>query len=214
MLRPSLGRLLVGVLLCLMIWFGWKTVLLQRAEKAPLGAFLVLGGSIQREIYVADLVTQQPEVPVLISQGSPDPCVWLIFQRVNAPIAQVWLEKCARSTFENFYYSLPILNHWRVRRVALVTSQTHLPRAYWMARILLGAQGIWVDLAIAPEQGIPGNKESPFKTGLDVLRSAGWALVSQVYAPSCSEIVSLANVDIQSWRQRGFHCEYQGKVGG
>jgi hypothetical protein len=39
-----------------------------------------------------------------------------------------------------------------------------------------------------------------------------WAMVSQVYSPSCAKVMPLSEVDIQKWRQEGFKCEYQGKV--
>lgn len=124
----------------------------------------------------------------------------------------IWLEKCADSTFGNFYYSLPILQQWQVHKIKLLTSQTHLPRAKWLAQILLGAQGIWVETEIVPEQGIPGNRESTLKTGLDVARSLGWAIVSQFYTPRCAAVLPLSQVDMASWRQRGFDCEHQGQI--
>jgi uncharacterized SAM-binding protein YcdF (DUF218 family) len=207
-----LKRSLLACCLILLVWLGAVTWQVQRSAAAPLSAVLVLGGSIQREIYVAELVKQQPQVPVLISQGVPEPCVWSIFARTAAPMQNVWLEKCADSTFGNFYYSLPILQQWRVRRIKLLTSKTHLPRAQWLAQILLGAHGIWVETEIVPEKGIPGNRESMLKTGLDVARSLGWAVVSQFYAPKCAAIVPLSQVNMATWQQRGFHCEQQGRV--
>jgi uncharacterized SAM-binding protein YcdF (DUF218 family) len=202
------------LLILFSIWLLATLFQLQGASTAPVGAFFVLGGSIQREIYVAELVKQQPQTPVLISQGSPDPCIWSIFRRANAPTDQVWLEKCADSTFGNFYYSLPILQEWQVRKVKLLTSQTHLPRAQWLAQILLGSHGIWVETEIVPEQGIPGNRETLLKTSLDVTRSLGWAVLSQFYAPHCSSIQALQTVDMPTWRKRGFHCEHQGNIQG
>lgn len=178
----------------------------------PTEAILVLGGSIRREIYVAELVKQFPQVPVLISQGSANPCIWLIFQRSQAPMQQVWLENCAKSTFGNFYFSTPILRQWRVHKVRVVTSGTQFMRAKWLARILLGAQGIWVEMDNVQEQGIPGNQESALKTSLDIARSLGWAVVSQFYSPTCSAVSPLTSVDIKVWRRQGFSCERQGNV--
>ena len=70
----------------------------------PSDAFLVLGGSINREIYAAQLAKVYPHTPILISHGSEEPCISLLFQRTNAPISQVWLENCAESTFDNFFF--------------------------------------------------------------------------------------------------------------
>ena len=187
----------------------WK---LPQNAKQPVDAFFVLGGSINREIYVAKLAKQQPDIPILISHGSDDPCIFLIFQREQAPLEQVWLEKCAESTFGNFWFSLPILTEWNVHKVKLITSATHLPRAQWLAKILLGSHGISTELTLAREKGIPGNRESVGKTGLDLVRSLFWALGSQVIQPSCSQVYKLSDLDLQSWQEKGFTCERQAEL--
>ncbi|HEY9607385.1 MAG TPA: YdcF family protein [Allocoleopsis sp.] len=206
----GLGLLIVSVIL--LFWLLAIAFSLQGAASKSVDTFFVLGGSIRREIYVAQLARQHPEVRVLISQGSPDPCILLIFQREQAPIRQVWLERCARSTFDNFYFNIPIFNRWDVRKVKLITSATHLPRAKWMAQILLGAHGIWVEVETVAEEGIPGNRESVLKTGLDVSRSLVWAVLSQFIQPQCSKLIPLTGVNLNQWRQSGFKCERQGKI--
>ena len=124
----------------------------------------------------------------------------------------MWLEKCADSTFENFYYAIPILRSWQVRKVQMITSPTHLPRAQWLAQILLGAHGIWVETYTVEEIGIPGNRETALKTALDVTRSLLWALGSQVYFPHCNDFVLLPAVDLEAWEAKGYQCEYQGNI--
>lgn len=190
-------------------WLLTNTLRLQAAASKPVDAYFVLGGSIRREIYVTQLAKQHPQTRILISKGSEDPCIWLNFQRENAPKEQVYLEKCADSTFGNFYFGVPILRQWGVHKVRLITSPTHLPRAKWLAQILLGAHGIWVEPEIVQEQGIPGNRESWLKTGLDVTRSLFWAVLSQVIQPQCSDETKLVDVDVQAWRNSGFKCEHQ-----
>ena len=181
-----------------------------------------LGGSIQREIYVGVQAAEHPETPIIISSGSQDPCIKLIFQKylasMRSPSLQstilknVWLEKCAKSTFGNFYYSIPILKRWHVKKVKLITSSTHLPRAKWMAQILLGSHEIWVEPDIINEKGVPGNRESWLKTSLDVTRSLFWAVVSQFREPQCGEVIRLADVDMDEWVERGFKCERQVQI--
>ena len=178
----------------------------------PADAFLVLGGSINREVYVAKLAKQHPNLPILISHGSNDPCILLIFKREQAPINNVWLEKCAESTFGNFFFTSPILETWQVKKVKLITSQTHLSRAKLLAEVLLGSQGIAVELDIAPETGVPGNYESTVKTGIDLTRSVFWALLAQAIKPSCSKLIKLADVNLATWKKQGFTCERQGDL--
>ncbi len=190
-------------------WFLGNWIALHRASKSDLDAFLVLGGSIRREVYVANFEKQYPEVPVLISAGSPPPCILSVFERSQTPIEKVWLENCARSTFGNFFFSLPILESWNAKKVMLITSPTHLPRARWLAQIILGSHGIWVETYAVTEKGIPANTESTLKTILDVVRSSAWTIVSQFYSPSCPKLTALADVKMEEWSDRDFNCEYQ-----
>ncbi|MEM9818352.1 MAG: YdcF family protein [Cyanobacteria bacterium P01_D01_bin.6] len=195
-----------------MIWLSsLATQLYRHAQRSP-DAVLVLGGSIRREIVVADAVAQGRDLPVLISHGAPPPCTRLVFDRVAAPIAQVWLETCAESTFDNYRYSLPTLQQWGVKHVVVVTSPTHLPRAQWLAQILLGSHGIWVEMQLVEEIGIPANTENLLKTLLDVGRSLGWAIVSQVYQPQCESVFPLTDVDLAAWIAIGFSCEHQADI--
>lgn len=194
------------------LWLLTVGARLLLAARHPVDGYFVLGGSIRREIVVADLVRQRPEIPVLISQGSEAPCIRAIFQRASAPADRVWLETCAQSTFGNFFYGLPILRRWRVHKVKLLTSATHLPRAGWMAQILLGAHGIWVEVEVVPETGIPGNRESWLKTVLDVTRSLGWAVISQGWQPQCGAVMPLATVDGRVGRSPAVRCEHQGQL--
>jgi len=210
--RYPVRVVLVGIAFLFTLWIGNTTLALSKAAHQPVDAFLVLGGSIRREVYAAELAKQHPNLPVLISQGSPDPCIRLIFERAGAPLSQTWLEKCAKSTFENFFYCTPLLQRWQIHKVKLITSNSHLPRALWLGQILLGAHRIWVEPILVSEMGIPGNRESWWKTGLDVVRSLGWAIASQIYQPDCPSLLLLSDVDLVSWRQQGFHCEHQANL--
>ncbi|AKG24194.1 YdcF family protein [Calothrix sp. 336/3] len=211
--RKYISKIGLGLGFLLSLWLLCTTVTLVGSATKPVGTFFVLGGSITREIYVAKLVKQYPQIPVLVSQGSLPPCILMIFQRENTITNQVWLEECAHSTFDNFYYSVPILRQWGVRKVKVITSPTHLPRAQWMAQIILGSHGIWVEPEIIQEKGVPGNRENWLKTGLDVTRSLIWAILSQVLQPQCQQLTRLSDVNLAQWQSQGFKCEYQGKLG-
>lgn len=202
-----LGKVLPVLGLILIVWFGINWGRLQNATSAKVDAFLVLGGGIYREIHASQVAIANPDIPILISQGSADPCIYMMFQLQQAPIEKVWLEKCARSTFDNFYFSIPILKQWGVRKVKLITSQSHTPRALWMAKILFGSQGIWVEPDIIPDVVAPGNKEEDWKTAIDLGRSLGWAVLSQFFHPVCEEMIPLKEVRFTDWQEMGFRCE-------
>ncbi|MEM7065345.1 MAG: YdcF family protein [Cyanobacteria bacterium P01_B01_bin.77] len=217
--RKFLQRRLKFVWLGLMVGVAIITGLifsnLWRASHAPTDGYLVLGGSIRREIHMAQVASNfsKPR-PILVSAGSVDPCIRLLFEQAGASLDQVWLENCAESTFGNFVYAVPILESWGVRHVTLVTSGSHTHRAVSLGRILFAAQGIWVTPLIVDETGIPGNQETALKTTLDISRSLLWAIVAQAHKPKCNRLVALAAVDLDQWRQQGFKCEHQAGIEG
>ena len=216
-LRLNLGHNLLQKLwwvfrLLLIVWLIVTTITLVFASFQPVDAFFVLGGSIRREIYMAQVSKKNPDIPIVISGGSLDPCIWLIFHRENNTSARLWLESCAKSTFDNFYYGVPIFQKWQVHKVKLITSGSHVFRARLMAQIIFGSHGIWVEWETVPEVGIPGNQESWYKTILDVMRISLWAVISQFIQPQCLHITKLADVDMDFWQIQGFKCHYQGKL--
>ncbi|MBW4600444.1 MAG: YdcF family protein [Calothrix sp. FI2-JRJ7] len=204
-----LQKLSLGLCFLLCIWLVFNTITLINSSSKPVSATFVLGGSIAREVYAADFASKNAKIPVLISQGSQDPCILSVFKRKRAILGNIWLEKCANSTFDNFFYSLPILESWKARKIKLITSHSHLPRAKWMAQIIFGAHGIWVEFDVVQEQGVPGNQESPFKTALDIIRSFAWALSSHFQHPQCANVINLKDVNLDAWRQTGYKCERQ-----
>jgi uncharacterized SAM-binding protein YcdF (DUF218 family) len=212
--RRTGTRWIVGLGLGLLLVWAMSVgqQLYQGAQRPKAEAILMLGGSIRREMYLAEQVAQGLDTPILISQGSPDPCIKILFERAAAATDQVWLETCAQSTFDNFRYGWPVLKGWQARRVQVVTSATHLPRARWLSQIMLGSHGLWVDMVIVPEQGIPGNQERSLKTALDVARALGWAVLSQIYSPPCDTLTPLAAVDLTAWESRDYKCEHQGGI--
>ena len=276
-IRKASKRLILALLVICSLWMTVTITQLYRHARQPVDAILVLGGSIRREIHVAESVAQSvaeavsgavaesiteqmatrsveenqsqnqaqnqaqnqgtasPEwhsIPILVSKGSKPPCIRILFERALASVHEgingdsgneaainavsilddVWLEDCAKSTFDNFRYSLPILRSWQAHHIKVVTSPTHLPRAQWLAQIMLGSHGIWVEMELVEEKGVPGNVETPLKTGLDVTRSLLWAMISHVYHPTCNAVIPLTSVDLEQWEQKGFKCEHQAGI--
>jgi uncharacterized SAM-binding protein YcdF (DUF218 family) len=197
---------LVVAILIMSLLFEFTIELPLNVSKS-VDAVFVLGGSIQREILAAQLSKKNPSLKILISQGSAAPCIVKIFEEEGGNLNKVWLENCAESTFENFFFSLPILKKWNVRKIKLITSASHLPRAKWLGRIMLGARGIAIDFEIVTERGVPGNHEFWFKTILDLVRAIIWAIVNQIIEPHCDKIINLTEVDLETWHEQNFSCE-------
>ncbi len=214
--RRKTQKIVTGVTVFFVFILGgfWAAQMLrlQSAAAGSVDAILVLGGSIKREMHVTQCARQNPDLPIVISQGSASPCVWLIFDRDRAPKQNVWLERCAYSTFTNFTFSGELLKQWDVKKVKVITSQTHLPRAKWLAQILLGAKGIAVEIETVPEEGIPGNKEFWLKTALDITRSLIWTLIEPFYSTECQQIQRLSEIDLTQWQPEDYRCEYQGQL--
>ena len=203
-----LGLLLIASWILLSLFLNLIIRLPANLEK-PVDAILVLGGSIQREVEAAKIARRDSTLPIIISQGSGEPCSRIVFQQQQAPTEGVWLENCAQSTFGNFFFSSSILRRWDIHKVQLITSARHLPRAEWLAKIHLGAQGIAVEVNPIQEVGIPGNHESVVKTAFDVTRSLIWSLMGQIIQPPCNQVIQLSDVDMSEWQKKGFHCERQ-----
>ena len=203
---------LVALSLIIVVLSGWAIATAQKlsaASQYPVDAYLMLGGSIRREVHMTQVAKDHADIPILISQGADDPCIVRLFEVNAAPQNQVWLERCANSTFENFYYTLPILKQWGVHHLQMITSSSHLPRAQWLGQIILGSHGIWMETYVVQEKGIPGNTESRLKTALDVIRSLIWSGISQFYQPSCDQLYRLVDSNLEEWIQEGYRCEDQ-----
>lgn len=210
--RTALKWALLSLLAGVTLWSAVVGTQLYHHAQRPADAVLVLGGSIRRELFIAQSVAAGNPLPVLISQGSQPPCIRILFDRVAAPTDTVWLETCAESTFDNYRYSLPTLQQWKVHHIQVVTSASHLPRARWLAAIMLGSHGIWTEVTPVVEQGVPANSESPLKTALDLTRALGWAVLSQLYNPHCDRLFPLMSVDVDTWKEQGFKCEHQADI--
>jgi uncharacterized SAM-binding protein YcdF (DUF218 family) len=202
----QVGYCLGVILILLLCSLGFNLCLAVTASDQKEDAIFILGGDLRLMVYAAQIALKHPEKRILISGGSPQPCAWILFDTMKAPMQNVWLEGCADSTFTNFFYSVPILKEWNVHKIRLVTSSNHLPRAKDMAQILLPSQGISINFDILDSNGIPANPESPLKTKLDLTRSTLWAPLSQAIKPRCNKVIRLSDVDMSIWRKKGFNC--------
>jgi len=94
----------------------WHAAHLYRAGKAPW--VLVSGG------YLPWSGVEQPESAVMAD----------LLQELGVPATAILRESNSRTTRENRDHSLPILREYGVRRILLVTSALHMPRALALFR--------------------------------------------------------------------------------
>ncbi len=74
--KKWIGKIIFVACLFICVWCASKAIAVIMSSSKVVDAFFVLGGSIQREIHVANLTKKNPRIPVLISQGSSDACVF------------------------------------------------------------------------------------------------------------------------------------------
>ena len=181
------------------------------ARGKPVDAMLVLGGTPNRERYAAELAKQHPDWKILISGGSEDPCIWLMFDKARAPKDNVWMERCSKNTLENLMYSTPILRSWHVHHVLLISDLPQAQRSFPMTRVCLGAHGMWCNRILVPGSGGEPLRRPPW---MDIALSVLWAMAGQIFFPTCSHFTHLPAVDMHYWYQRGFYCPEQAQLKG
>lgn len=105
----------------------------------------------QRAFYAAALYHQGRAPRILISGGAipwqtggdattPAEQMAEVLTQLGVPAEALTLERASRNTAENAAFSADILRSWGVKRVILVTSALHMPRA----KVLFEAQGLTV----------------------------------------------------------------------
>lgn len=201
-------RWVIIVLSVLLLCVTARIVQLCLAATSPVDGVLVLGGTPNRERYAAQLTLQEPSRITLISGGSQDPCIWLIYNKAKASKEHVWTERCSHNTLENFIFSTPILNKLNVHKVLLVADDPQSERALPMAQIILGSHGMAVEL-----RKVPDSSGEPLKRPVwqDVALAMCWAVPSQFYQPTCMPH-KLNEIDMKYWYQQGFYCAPQAEV--
>ncbi|MEW5867978.1 MAG: YdcF family protein [Chloroflexota bacterium] len=97
-----------------------------------------VGGAGDRVLYAAELFRQGKAAHILVTGGQVD---WLpesvsaaqdmadLLVWLGVPPEALWFEMQARNTYENAVFSARILNEKGIRRILLVTSALHMPRA-------------------------------------------------------------------------------------
>ena len=188
-------KIILSIVLLCALYFAQIGLRLTLHGQAPIDGILVLGGSIQREVYAIAQAKELPR-PIVLSGGSSAGCIQRVVDYYGVDPAGIWIEPCANSTFENFAFAAPLLRAEKVHHVLVITSATHLLRAGYLGKIMLGLRGIAVQVFDVPEKGRPGNQESQLKTILDWTRGVVWGLFSPLLPPKrCPGLIALENLE-------------------
>jgi uncharacterized SAM-binding protein YcdF (DUF218 family) len=184
-----------------------QSLILVEAEKQPPSVIVVLGGGIRREQLAARLAQDHPQLRVIISSGSKVPCLYKVFTTdAGIPWEKVTVDLKATDTLTNFTATLPYLQQAKDRKVWLVATDGHLPRARLLAGIIWGSQGIAMEPVVLKGEG---NEESIFKTGMDTTRALLWLGLREIstfpFYTSSAQIT-------QEQQIRGAQCELLGFV--
>lgn len=173
-LRRSRRRLWLLAAIAPLLWLGHRQV---QAQLQTPEAILVLGGSIDREQYAAQLAQQHPDLPVWVSSGSnPEYAEWL-FQEAHIAPERVTLDYRAVDTVTNFTTVVDDLKARQISCVYLVTSDYHMRRASVIGEIVLGSRGIsFRPLAVPSSEPAP---EALTRSLRDGARAVLWVLTGQ-----------------------------------
>ena len=137
-------------------------------------AILCLGGSEEREVFTAQLASDNPQLIVWVSSGRAPQAINQIFLDAGIPPDRYFLDYRARDTVTNFTTLVADFQHHQIKNLYLITSKDHMPRAQAIANIILGSRGI----AFTPVSVFPSKErvygESTGKTLRDIGRSIFW----------------------------------------
>ncbi len=109
-----------------------------------------VNGAGDRVLYAAELYREGLAPAILVSGGnipwlsqrptSPAEEMAALLEFIGVPTAEIWQQTKSQNTYEDALYSAQLLKEKGITRVILVTSATHMPRAY----ALFVAQGLEV----------------------------------------------------------------------
>ncbi len=167
----TLGFVLALAWLALLIHAGF----IVHKQQQPPDAAIVLEGDPQRIRIAARYATEHPQLPIYISS---QPVFYDIYHQAladeNQRIERFQIRTCAHDTVTNFTCVANELKAQGYRHVLIITSDTHIPRALTVGRIVLGRLGIAVSPLPVETQGRA--PESRWRIVRDALRASYWAI--------------------------------------
>lgn len=162
------------LVLPLLTWVGYKEVQTQLVEPE---AVLVLGGStkrLEREKFTAEFARKHPNLPILISGGSPKKTTESVFAKAGVDTKRLFFDYDAVDTVTNFTTIVDDLEKRGIKSVYLITSDYHMRRASVIGDIVLGSKGIVFKTISVPSDG---KSESIGKTFRDGVRAILWVTI-------------------------------------
>jgi len=164
----GLKLFVVSPLLILACWWGCRQI---KSVVTEPQAILVLGGHEEREHLAAKLALLHPDIPIWVSSGSPSNYVQKIFRKAGIKLDRLHLDYKAKDTITNFTTLVDEFKARKIENVYLVTSDTHMRRAYLVGEIIFGSRGI-VMRPVAVKSQTP--HESCAKSIRDMIRAIWW----------------------------------------
>jgi uncharacterized SAM-binding protein YcdF (DUF218 family) len=166
--KSVLGLLAISPLLILFCWCGARAI---KARISRPQIIFVLGGDQQREKDAAQLALYNPDLPIWVSSGSPGNYVRKIFRHAGVNLNRLHLDNQAEDTLENFTTLVDQFKARKINNVYLVTSSSHMTRAYLIGEIVFGSRGI-VMRPVFVQTNDKG--DYPIKSIRDALRAIWW----------------------------------------
>ena len=122
------SSLVVSLVLIGLVYADLFLVIRQAPRKADV--IVVLGGENESRVEKTVALYQQGySSRILVTGKNEDKLIVRSLLAAGVPGNVIWVEPAATSTFENAWFSLPILEQWNVKTVLLVTSAFHSRRA-------------------------------------------------------------------------------------
>lgn len=173
--KSVLGLLAISPLLILIL-FCWCRARAIKARISRPQIIFVLGGDQQREKDAAQLALYNPDLPIWVSSGSPGNYVRKIFRHAGVNLNRLHLDNQAEDTLENFTTLVDQFKARKINNVYLVTSSSHMTRAYLIGEIVFGSRGIvmrpvFVQTNDKGDYPIKSIRDVPIKSIIDVLRA-------------------------------------------
>ncbi|MDX2255380.1 MAG: YdcF family protein [Pseudanabaenaceae cyanobacterium bins.39] len=134
-------------------------------------AIFVLGGAPSREKFAAKFALQHPKLPIFVSSGSPEEYAEYVFDQAGVSRDRLHLDYRAVDTVSNFTVMVREFENRNIKNIYLLTSDSHMPRAEVIAKIVLGSRGIQIYPVKIPSE-FPS--EPPVKSLRDGVRAMIW----------------------------------------